>query len=462
MTRQLDVVKLRARVAELLTEYRIPSAAIGVLHDGAITDFAVGVKNLSTGEPATVDTMYQCGSMTKTWTALTALQFVEDGLLELDAPVQTYLPGFTVADPQVSAHLTPRHLLRHTHGLEEVLGNPGEGDDVYARCVANAASAPQVHPLGRTMSYSPALGYAILARIMEVLDGKRWDEVIKGRLFGPLGLTATSSWRDQVDRGRAATGHLVRSIEEGLFVTPVAFLPRVFGPGGNITSTVHEVLTMARLFLTGGRAQSGARIVSAESIRQMMVPEAAIPDPYSFGHAYGLGLMLFDWHGATVYGHDGNTIGQGAYLRILPDAQIALCMLTNGALRDSFYKQVFNAILTELGAVTIPDLPTPNPTLKLDLSRYEGRYERPGGNRYAVSADGDRLVVTTHLDPMQAAVLRRPAAITRELLPISDTHFMMPTADPLEDMQTVAIYDFDYGRARYLHHGLRAHPRVSS
>jgi CubicO group peptidase (beta-lactamase class C family) len=460
MTKQLDVVQLRGRLNELLAAYRIPSAAIGALHGGAITELAVGVKNVLSGEPATVDTIYQCGSMTKMWTALTAMRFVEEGLLDLDEPVRTYLPSFTVADPQVTVRLTSRHLLSHTHGLEEVLGAPGEGDDVYARCVDNAAGAPQVHPLGRTMSYSPALGYAILARIMEVLDGKRWDELIQDRLFGPLGLTATSSWRDQVDQSRAAIGHLVRSVAEGPFVTPVSSLPRVFGPGGNISSTVREVLLMARLFLAGGQAHSGAQIVSGESVRQMLRPEMAIPDPFSFGYAYGLGVMLFDWHGDAVYGHDGNTIGQGAYLRILPGSQIALCMLTNGSLRDSFYKQVFDAILTELSAVTIPDLPQPNEALHLDLSKYVGVYERPGGNRYTVSADDGRLVVTRHLDPMQAAVLRRPTAITSVLLPVSDTHFLMPTDDPLEDMQTLAIYDFEDGGARYLHHGLRAHPRV--
>ena len=461
-TMQPDMAKLRARVSALLTEYRIPSAAIGILHDSEITDFAVGVKSLATGEPATSDTIYQCGSMSKTWTALTAMQFVEAGLLNLDAPVRTYLPGFSVADPQVSASLTPRHLLSHAHGIEEVLGDPGEGSDVYERCVDNVASAPQVHPLGRTMSYSPALGYAILARIMEVLDGRRWDDVMRNRLFDPLGLTATTSWRDQVDQGRAATGHLIRSLDEGPFVTPMAYLPRAFGPGGNISSTAREVLLLAHLFLTGGRAQNGARIVAAESMRQMMRPVVAIPDPYSFGQAYGLGLMLFDWHGETVYGHDGNTIGQGAYLRILPDLRIALAMLTNGALRDSFYKQVFNAILAELGTVSIPDLPEPARALHLDLSRYVGIYERPGGNRYTISAEGDHLALTTHLDPMRAAVLRRPTVVTRALLPISDTHFLIPTVDPLEDTQTLAIYDFENGRAQYLHHGLRAHPRVNA
>src|SRR5262249_17752154 len=451
MAQQLDVAQLKARLAELLTDYRIPSAAIGVLRDGAITEFAVGVKNVSTGEPATVGTIYQCGSMSKTWTVLTALQFVEEGLLDLDEPVHTYLPGFTVADPQVSVRVTPRHLLSHTHGIEEVFGAPGEGDDVYARCVDNAASAPLVHPLGRTMSYSPALGYAILARIMEVLDGKRWDAVIQDRLFDPLGLTSTSSWHDQVDQSRAATGHLVRSLEEGPFVTPVGYLPRVFGPGGTISSTVREVLLMAHLFLSGGQAQNGAQIVSAASVRQMMRPAVRIPDPYSFGYAYGLGLMLFDWHGEPVYGHDGNTIGQGAYLRILPDAHSALVMLTNGALRDSFYKQVFNEILTALGTVTIPNVPESDRARALDVSKYEGVYERPGGSRYTVSARGGQLAVTTHLDPMQATVLRRPTSITRALLPISDTHFLMPTDDPLEDRQTMALYDFENGRARYLH-----------
>ena len=105
-------------------------------------------------------------------------------------------------------------------------------------------------------------------------------------------------------------------------MTPVGYLPRFFGPGGNINSTVHDVLQMAHLFLSGGEAQNGAQIVSTESIRQMMRPEVSIPDPYSFGYAYGLGLMLFNWHGQQVYGHDGNTIGQGAYLRILPNVQL--------------------------------------------------------------------------------------------------------------------------------------------
>jgi CubicO group peptidase (beta-lactamase class C family) len=456
---RIDVPRIQARVAELLAEYGIPSAAIGVLHEGQLAELAVGVKNVETREPVTTDTVYQCGSMTKTWTALAFMQLVDEGKVDLDEPVRTYLPGFTVADPEASAKVTPRHLLCHTNGIEEAYGDPGEDDDVYERMVEDIADAPQVFPLGQTHGYSAALGYAILARILEVHDGKCWDDVMRERLFDPMGLTSTSSWREQVDETRAATGHLIRSLDEGPIVTPVDYLPRAFGPGGNVTSTTREVLAMAHVLLNEGTAPNGQRIVSADSIREMMRSRVPVPDPYMFGPEWALGLIVCDWHGETVYATDGSTIGQNARLRILPDSNTAIAMLTNGGPRESFYHKVFNEILTDLGMVTIPDLPAPDTMLNLDLSRYEGVYERPGA-RYEVSAEGGQLYLTLVLDPMQAEFLQKPDRIRYELLPVSETHFLMPPVDSLEDTQTVAIYAFTNGTARYLHSNCRVNPRL--
>jgi CubicO group peptidase (beta-lactamase class C family) len=436
-----------ARVSALLTEYGVPSAVIGVLRDGEITECAVGVKNVTTREPATTDTVYQCGSMTKTWTALALMHLVGEGKVDLDEPVRTYLPGFRVADPETTAAVTPRHLLNHTNGIEEDFGDPGEGDDVYERMVENIADATQVFPLGHTHGYSAALGYAILGRVMEVVDGKRWDDIMRDRLFAPLGLTSTSSWRGQVDQTRAATGHLIRSLDEGPIVTPVDYLPRAYGPGGNVSSTAREVLTMAKVLLDGGKL-----------VQEMTTSRVPLPDPYMFGPAWALGLIVCDWHGETVYATDGSTIGQNARLRVLPDANIAITMLTNGGPRESFYKQVFNEILTNLDVVTIPDLPKPDPGLNLDLSRYEGVYERPD-SRYEVSAEAGNLHLTLTLDPMTAQFLGKPERLTYDLLPVSETHFLMPPNDPLEDTQTVAIYDFQDGLARYLHTNCRVSPR---
>ncbi|WHX16300.1 serine hydrolase [Streptomyces malaysiensis subsp. malaysiensis] len=455
----LDVSRIQARVAELLAEYAIPSASIGVLHGGEFTELAVGVKNVETREAATTDTVYQCGSMTKTWTALAFMQLVDEGKVDLDEPVRTHLPGFAVADPEASAKVTPRHLLHHTNGIEEAYGDPGEGDDVYARMVENIADAPQVFPPGRTHGYSAALGYAILARILEVHDGARWDDIMRHRLFEPMDLTSTNSLHEQVDEARAATGHLIRSLDEGPIVTPVRHLPRAFGPGGNITSTSREVLAMAHLLLNDGMAPSGKRVVSAESIREMLRSRVPIPDPHMFGPAWALGLIVCDWHGETVYATDGSTIGQNARLRLLPDSNTAVVMLTNGGPRESFHHKVFNEILADLGTVTIPDPPAPD-ALNLDLSRYEGVYERPG-TRYEVSAEGGKPYLTLVLDPTQAEFLHKPDRIRYELLPVSETHFLMPPADPLEDTRTVAIYDFTNGTAQYLHTNCRVNPRQS-
>jgi CubicO group peptidase (beta-lactamase class C family) len=452
----IDVPRLRARVGELLAEYGIPSAAIGVLHDGEFAEFAIGVKNVETREPARTDTVYQCGSMTKTWTAMAFMQLVDEGTVDLDEPVRTYLPGFTVADPETSATVTPRHLLQHTNGIEEAFGDPGEDDDVYERMVENIADAPQVFPLGRTHGYSAALGYAILARILEVHGGKRWDDVMQARLFDPMGLTSTTSWRADVDETRAATGHLIRSLAEGPFVTPVDYLPRAFGPGGGITSTIREVLTMAHVLLNEGIAPNGRLIVSADSIREMTRSRVPVPDPYMFGPEWALGLIVCDWHGEPVYASDGSTIGQNARLRLLPNSNTAIAVLTNGGPRESFCRKVFAEVLA--GRATVPGLPTPDLTLNLDLARYEGVYERPD-TRYEVSAEGGKLYLTLILDPMQAEILQKPDRIRYELLPVSRTHFLMPPVDPLEDTQTAAIYDFTNDRARYLHTNCRVNPR---
>jgi CubicO group peptidase (beta-lactamase class C family) len=450
----IDIARLRTRVAELLAEYGIPSAAIGVSRDGEVTEFAVGVRDIATGEPATTDTIYQIGSMTKTWTALAVLQLVDEGSLDLDEPVRDYLPGFRVGDASATATVTARHLLNHTNGIEEAYGDPGQDADVYRRMVENIADAPQVFPVGHTHGYSAALGYAILGRILEVRDGRTWDDVMRDRLFLPMGLNSTSTRPDQVDRTRVAQGHLIRSLADGPFRTPMDHLPRAYGPGGNINSTIGEVLGLAHVLLNEGVAANGKRIVSAASIEEMMRSRVPIPDPYMFGPEWALGLIVCDWHGETVYASDGSTIGQNSRLRVLPDSNTAIAMLTNGGPRESLYRTVFNEILTELGAVTVPELPNPDPTLRLDPSRYVGEYRRPG-NRYEVWTEQGALRLSMFVDPMQAAVLGKPDRIDYELRPISETHFLMPPTNALEDPQTVAIYDFADGHARYLHTNCR-------
>lgn len=138
------------------------------------------------------------------------------------------------------------------------------------------------------------------------------------RLFVPLGLTGTSSQHEQVDPARAATGHIIRSLAAGPVISPVAYLPRACGPGGNVNvnSTPREVLTMAHVFLNEGKAPDGTSILSAEAMCEMMESRVPVPDPYLLGSEWALGLTVYDWHGQTVYAHDGtlsaSTLGSGS------------------------------------------------------------------------------------------------------------------------------------------------------
>jgi hypothetical protein len=166
-----------------------------------------------------------------------------------------------------------------------------------------------------------------------------------------------------------------------------------------------------------------------------------------------------EWGGEPVYAHDGSTIGQNARLRIFPDRGLAITMLTNGAPRDAFYRKAFTALLSELGAPIVPDLPEPDPSIRLDPRPYVGDFERPGA-RYEVRATGSTLALTFVQDPWQARMSGQPERTTFTLLPISETQFLMPAHGPQEDTQTVAIYGFRDGQARFLHTNARVYPRV--
>src|SRR2546423_12698281 len=177
----VDRDSLRRRLDELLTEHKVPGAALGVLHGDQVTEVASGVVNRRTGVETTPDTLFQIGSLTKVWTATLVMMLVDEGVLDLDAPVRTYLPEFRVADADVTERVTLRHLLSHSSGIggDHIL-DTGRGDDTLERYVETCAELGQEHDLGVTMSYCNT-GYGVLGRVIEKVTGKVWDQVLRER-----------------------------------------------------------------------------------------------------------------------------------------------------------------------------------------------------------------------------------------------------------------------------------------
>ena len=158
--------------------------------------------------PATADSLFQIGSITKVWTATVVMQLVDEGLLELDTPVVEVLPELRLSDPDVTKSVTIRHLLTHTSGIDgDVFTDTGRGDDCLEKYVDLLAEAGQNHPLGATWSYCNS-GFSLLGRVIEKLTGTTWDPALRDRLFTPLGLTRTVTLPEEALLHSAAVGHV--------------------------------------------------------------------------------------------------------------------------------------------------------------------------------------------------------------------------------------------------------------
>ncbi len=450
---------LSARLQELVRRHGVPGASVAVLAGGEVTAAAAGVLNTSTGARADPESIFQIGSITKAYTATVVMQLVDEGRLDLDGPLVEVLAELQLADDDVTKSVTMRHLLSHTSGIQgDHFPDTGRGDDCVARFVASCAELGQSHPLGATMSYCNT-GYVIAGRVIEVLTGKSWDAALAERLFGPLGLSRTVTLPEEVLRHSGAVGHVGKPGQPAS-VAPVWGLPRSCGPAGLICSTASEVLSFGRLHLEGGRGPDGGQLLSAASVAAMQEPQVAVPDPYTLGSHWGLGWILFDWGGHRLFGHDGNTIGQSAFLRLLPEPQVGIALLTNGGNAQDLYRELFSGLFAELAGVELPARPTPPPEpleAQLDLEAHVGLYERLGLRIEIALEEGHLVMTTTSTGPL--ATLSGEPTQRHDLVAVGQDLFVTRPVST-KTWVPVVFYRLADGSA-YVHFGARATPKLA-
>lgn len=194
------------RLPVLLAENQVPAAAVAVYSHGEIVEHAAGVLSKATGVEATVDSVFQIGSITKTWTATLAMQLFDEGKLDLDAAVRSYLPEFALHDEHAAARITVRQLMCHVCGFEgDLFTDTGTGDDCVQKFVASIADTTQLFEPGERFSYNNA-GYTVLGRIVEVLRDKPYDRCLTDHLITPLRLTHVATGPNEAIMFRAAVG----------------------------------------------------------------------------------------------------------------------------------------------------------------------------------------------------------------------------------------------------------------
>ena len=381
----------------LLAKYKVPGAAIGVYSGGQVTDFAAGVLSHATGVEATADSVFQIGSITKTWTGTLVMQLVDEGLLDIDQPVVRYLPDFTLADSAAAKAMTVRQLLNHTAGFEgDIFTDTGTNDDCVEKYVATLAEDPQLFPPGEMFSYNNA-GYCVLGRIVEVLRGKPFDQALREHLFAPLGLAHAATDAYSAILFRAAIGHLPNPDADGLPVpAPVYALAKSNAPAGAMLAMrPRDLLAFAAMHLNKGVAADGTRVLSAESVAAMQQVEVTLPPLGLMGDHWGLSWELFDLEGGRVFGHDGGTIGQSAFLRIVGGADLAIALLTNGGNTIGLYFEIYGHLLKELAGVEIPAHPLPPAEpQRIDAAKYVGTYANSVGKSEVTQDEDGRIWMT--------------------------------------------------------------------
>jgi CubicO group peptidase (beta-lactamase class C family) len=385
------------KLPALLAEHKVPGAAIAVYANGEVFDFASGVLSHATGVEATADSVFQIGSVTKTWTATLVMQLAGEGLLDLDAAVVTYLPDFDLADSEAARTMTVRQLLSHQAGFEgDIFTDTGNNDDCVQKYVETLTTDPQLFPPGEMFSYNNA-GYCVLGRIIEVLRGKPWDQALREHLGAPLGLAHTATDANSAILFRAAVGHLPNPDADGLPVpAPMWSLVKSNGPAGAMLAMrPRDLLAFARMHLSAGKAEDGTQVLSAASVAAMQEPQVTLPPLGLMGTHWGLGWELFNWPGGLVFGHDGGTVGQSAFLRIVPGRDVAIALLTNGGNPIAVYFEVFRHLLKELADIDLPATPVPPATpRRLDATRYLGTYANSIGKTEITQDDDGRVWMT--------------------------------------------------------------------
>ena len=339
-----DLEALGAYIEDNLARFDVPGAVVAVVQGGEVRLLrGFGVRALGSDAPVTPDTRLMIGSVGKTMTTLLMAGLVEEGRLAWDQPVQSVLPGFAVADPEVSETITVQNLVCACSGVPrrdmEFLFN---AETLNAEAVIGSlAGFPFFTGFGEAFQYSNQL-VATGGWVAAAADGAEWGgldagyaRVVEERLFAPLGMDrSTLNFATVMADDNIATPHAPHGAGKRAALptgTEAALLP--VAPAGAHWSTGADMARYLQALLAIG---DGNGIVSPGSLGHLTAPQI----PVSASMSYGLGWFVEDWRGQMLIHHGGNTFGFTSELALLPETGAGIVILTNAGRANDFVQAV--------------------------------------------------------------------------------------------------------------------------
>ena len=356
-----------------MQEVNMPGLALAVTSRDSLLEVATfGYADIAARSPVQEGTMFEVGSIGKSFTNIALMQLYDEGRLDLNAPVSHYLPWFEVQSDHQP--ITTHHLMSHTSGL-------GSGTDIgthglyeaWALRDSRTGFAPGSH-----FRYSN-VGYKLLGFLLEELDGRSYQESIQARVLDPLGMRNSHPVIGYDTRKLAAVGYRSfyddrpEHVDHGL--VPAMWTEYGVGDGCQ-ASTAGDMATYLRMYMNGV-AGPDDRVISDESFRLMT--QKVIATPQWGGAHYGYGLILADIDGHAYVGHGGSTTGFVSAMIADVDEGIGVVVLINGLVQSfgaaNMALHMLGVLRAGINGQEMPAYPeAPDWGAVSNAAEYEGTY----------------------------------------------------------------------------------------
>ena len=361
--------------------------------DNVVWAAGFGAQDPDGGIPASAETVYRVGSVSKLFTDIAVMQLVEQGRVDLDAPVRDILPRFEPHN-QSETEITLRQLMSHRSGLirEPPAGHyfDDRGTDL-ATTVSSLNGTPLVYPPTTRTKYSNA-GIAVVGYTLEVTQEEPFADYVRRAVLEPLGMT-NSAFTPEPDVVDNLAKAYMRGLDRGLFDAPTFELG--MAPAGSMYSTVLDLSLFIRAMFRDGEGVNG-RVLAEETLHSMWEPQFAEPQA---GEGYGLGFRIQERFGERWLGHGGAIYGFSTQLAFLPDSELGVVAVSAVDGTNTITSRVADAAL-ELMLAAKAGRPLPlevlrgtdplNPGRAVELDGVYGS----GDNAVELDERGGRLFLT--------------------------------------------------------------------
>ena len=376
-------------IAHEMADKDLPALSIALVDDQRMVwSRGFGFADPEHKVPATADTVYRVGSVSKLLTDIALMQLVEQGKIDLDAPVTRYLPDFRPRNP-FGKPITLRQLMAHRSGLvrEPPVGSyfdPTEPS--LAETIASLNRISLVYPPGSRTKYSNA-ALATVGYVVEVMNGELFAKSIQRTVLQPLGMQQSSFEATPHVRKNLARAYMW-TIDGRVFVAPTFSMG--IDPAGALYTTVTDLARFWSALFAGGRGVNG-QILRPSTLEQMLVPQFDKPDVKT---GYGLGFSLGEMDGRRTAGHGGAVYGFATTFRGLPAEKLGVVVVTTKDAANAVTGRIAGAALEAMLA-TRDGKPIPQPEITSPIDpqlarRLAGRY-RKGGEGFDLTLSGGQL-----------------------------------------------------------------------